>query len=98
VNLDPEKLLMLLTVAMVVIGPQRLPQAARSLGRGLAEVKRYRSLLQSELTSLTGLVDEPHTSVRPVIRGAAARGDVSKAADESSVSPSAPVPEDPSIN
>jgi sec-independent protein translocase protein TatA len=67
VNLDPEKLLMLFAIALVVMGPQRLPQAARGLGRGLAEVKRYRSMLQSEVG---GILDEPRSMVRSAIREA----------------------------
>jgi sec-independent protein translocase protein TatA len=35
----PLELLLILVVALVVLGPQRLPEAARSVGRGMRELK-----------------------------------------------------------
>jgi sec-independent protein translocase protein TatA len=35
----PLELLVILVVALVVLGPQRLPEAARSVGRGMRELK-----------------------------------------------------------
>jgi len=37
--LQPTHLLLLLVVALLVLGPKRLPEAARSLGRGLRDFK-----------------------------------------------------------
>ncbi len=34
------ELIVILVIALIVIGPQKLPELARSLGRGLAEFKR----------------------------------------------------------
>ncbi len=34
------ELMIILVIALVVIGPQKLPDLARSLGKGLAEFKR----------------------------------------------------------
>ncbi|HEY6838978.1 MAG TPA: TatA/E family twin arginine-targeting protein translocase [Geobacteraceae bacterium] len=34
------ELIVILVIALIVIGPQKLPDLARSLGRGLAEFKR----------------------------------------------------------
>lgn len=34
------ELLIIMAIALVVIGPQKLPELARSLGRGLSEFKR----------------------------------------------------------
>jgi sec-independent protein translocase protein TatA len=34
------ELIIILVIALVVIGPQKLPELARSLGKGLAEFKR----------------------------------------------------------
>ncbi len=48
-NLSPEKLLLLLVVALVVLGPNRLPQAARSLGRLVAGLRRMSAGVQSEV-------------------------------------------------
>jgi sec-independent protein translocase protein TatA len=37
--LQPTHLLLLLAVALLVLGPKRLPDAARSLGRGLRDFR-----------------------------------------------------------
>jgi sec-independent protein translocase protein TatA len=34
------ELIIILVIALIVFGPQKLPDLARSLGRGLAELKR----------------------------------------------------------
>ena len=35
----PLEMLVILVVALLVLGPQRLPEAARSVGRGMRELK-----------------------------------------------------------
>lgn len=35
----PLELLVILGIALIVLGPKRLPEAARSLGRGLRELR-----------------------------------------------------------
>lgn len=35
----PLEMLVILVVALVVLGPKRLPEAARSVGRGMRELK-----------------------------------------------------------
>ena len=48
-DLSPEKLLMLAVVALVVLGPERLPAAARTLGRFLGQLRSMSSSFQSEV-------------------------------------------------
>ena len=38
-NIGPMELLIVLIVALIVLGPKRLPDTGRSLGRGLREFK-----------------------------------------------------------
>jgi sec-independent protein translocase protein TatA len=38
-NIGPLELIVVLVIALVVLGPKRLPDAGRSLGRGLREFK-----------------------------------------------------------
>jgi sec-independent protein translocase protein TatA len=38
-NIGPMELIIVLVIALVVLGPKRLPDAGRSLGRGLREFK-----------------------------------------------------------
>jgi sec-independent protein translocase protein TatA len=35
----PLELMLILLVALIVLGPQKLPEAARSVGRGMRELK-----------------------------------------------------------
>jgi TatA/E family protein of Tat protein translocase len=50
------ELLVILGIALLVLGPKRLPEVARSLGRGMAEFRRASSDLRNTLTQA---VEEP---------------------------------------
>ena len=39
-NLGPGELLLILAIALVVLGPKKLPEAGRALGRGMREFKQ----------------------------------------------------------
>ncbi len=39
INVGPMELIIVLVIALIVLGPKRLPEAGRSLGRGLREFK-----------------------------------------------------------
>ncbi len=51
----PLELMVILVVALIVLGPQKLPEAARSVGRGMRELKE----------SLTSDDDEPDSYDEP---------------------------------
>ena len=38
-NIGPTELIVVLAIALILLGPKRLPEAGRSLGRGLREFK-----------------------------------------------------------
>ena len=44
------ELLIILVVALLVLGPRKLPEVARSLGRGMAEFRRASTELRNSLT------------------------------------------------
>lgn len=48
-DLSPEKIFLLGVIALVVLGPNRLPQAARSLGRMMAQLRRMSASFQAEV-------------------------------------------------
>ncbi len=50
-DLSPEKLLLVGVIAMIVLGPERLPHAARTAGRMLAEVRRLSASARNEMTN-----------------------------------------------
>jgi sec-independent protein translocase protein TatA len=39
VNVGPLEILVVLVIALLVLGPQRLPEAARSVGKGVREFR-----------------------------------------------------------
>ena len=56
-NLGPMELLVIVVIALVVLGPQRLPDAMRQVGKGLGEARRWSTQLTSEVQS--AFVPEP---------------------------------------
>jgi sec-independent protein translocase protein TatA len=51
----PLELMVILVIALIVLGPQKLPEAARSVGKGMRELKE----------SLTADDDEPDSYDEP---------------------------------
>jgi Sec-independent protein translocase protein TatA len=49
---SPEKLLVILVVAMVVVGPDKLPRLAAQLGAFWRDLQRWRARLESETKSV----------------------------------------------
>ncbi|MDY0261663.1 twin-arginine translocase TatA/TatE family subunit [Syntrophotalea acetylenica] len=47
-NIGPTELLLILALALIILGPRRLPELARGLGKGLAEFKRATRELHEE--------------------------------------------------
>ena len=43
------ELLLILVIALVILGPEKLPQIARTLGRGLAEIRRATEEVRAEI-------------------------------------------------
>jgi sec-independent protein translocase protein TatB len=59
-SLDPAKLLVVLVIALIVFGPERLPKIARQLGGAWHELQKLREQAESELRSaLPDLSDLP---------------------------------------
>jgi sec-independent protein translocase protein TatB len=55
-NFSPEKIFLVAIIALVVLGPHRLPQAARNLGRFMAQMRHMSSSFQDEVR---GALSEP---------------------------------------
>lgn len=51
-NLAPMEILVVLIVALIVLGPKRLPEAGRQVGRAMAEVRRWSQSMQAEVKSV----------------------------------------------
>lgn len=48
-SIGPAEILVVLVVALIVLGPNRLPDAARSVGKAMAEFRKVTSGLQAEV-------------------------------------------------
>lgn len=95
-NIGPQELLLILLVALLVVGPKRLPELSRTIGKGLREFRKA----QDEVTKTIrlGLDDaEPATRKGPTTPPAAAQesgasqGTASPPKDESSEDESADI-------
>lgn len=56
-NIGPQELLLIFVVALIVVGPHRLPALGRSIGRGLRELRKAQD--EVKRTIQVGLGDEP---------------------------------------
>lgn len=65
------ELIVILVVALLVIGPKKLPDMARALGKGLGEFKRMSSDLQSTITAEADKSEENERRKREERRKAA---------------------------
>ena len=48
-SLGPAEIMVILVIALIVLGPKRLPEAGRQVGKALAEVRRWSSDVKSEI-------------------------------------------------
>lgn len=60
-NIQGSELIFLLLIALVVLGPEKLPDAVRKFGRTYAEFKKVANGFQGELRSV---LDEPMREMR----------------------------------
>lgn len=57
--IQPTHLLFILVVALIVLGPKRLPEVGRSLGRGLRDFRSAMSGVQDEAHQMFNMDPEP---------------------------------------
>jgi sec-independent protein translocase protein TatB len=85
-NVGPEKLMVVLFVALIVLGPDKLPNAARQVGKFLAEFRRISSGFQTELRSAMDITAEsdtgPHQDPVEVAHAAVSARDADDADDD----------------
>jgi sec-independent protein translocase protein TatA len=67
-SLGPAEILVILVVALIVLGPKRLPEAGRQVGKAIAEVRRWTTEVTSEIKSAVD-IEAParSTVVKPVV-------------------------------
>ena len=72
-NIGPLELIVILIVALLVVGPTKLPEVGRSIGRGLREFRKAQDEVQRTLRLSLDDTDEPPS--RPMRSVAQARAD-----------------------
>jgi Tat protein translocase TatB subunit len=87
-NVGPAELMLILVVALLILGPQKLPDAARQLGKAMSEFRRVTSGLQDEMR---GVLDEHFESVDHPPLGSLSGADHADG-DGASTQPSSPPP------
>lgn len=77
-NIGPPELLLVLVIALIVVGPNKLPELARTIGRGLSEFRKVQDevkdmvkfdLSADEVTTPTPVPPGPHRTPRPAPAG-----------------------------
>lgn len=51
-SLGPAEIIVIVVIALIVLGPKRLPDAARQVGKALTEMRRWTRDVQSEVRSV----------------------------------------------
>ncbi len=73
-NIGPEELLLILVIALVILGPQKLPDMARQIGRGLREFRNLSNNARQELLHNVNF-DEPDEDLElPVVPNGKVKG------------------------
>jgi sec-independent protein translocase protein TatA len=61
-NIGPMELVLVLVIALIVLGPRKLPEAGRAVGRGLREFKDSLSGIGDDDDHDVGRLDAKHRS------------------------------------
>jgi sec-independent protein translocase protein TatB len=59
-NIGGGELLVIMLIALIVLGPQRLPDAARQIGKAMADLRRLSTGFQNEVRSALDTADDPN--------------------------------------
>lgn len=79
------ELIIILVIALIVIGPQKLPDLARSLGKGLAEFKRATEDFKQSVEDEVKAADEQERIAREVAAKEAPEPDKAKEAGKDKI-------------
>ena len=61
-SLGPAEILVVLVIALLVFGPNKMPEIARQVGKGFREFRRVQQHLKSELRDVVSEFDSPSTA------------------------------------
>jgi Tat protein translocase TatB subunit len=64
-GVGPEELVLILIIALIVLGPERMPKVARDLGRVVGELRRTSDQLREEFLNADKLLDKAAEAAGP---------------------------------
>jgi Tat protein translocase TatB subunit len=64
-GIGPEELVLLLIIALIVLGPERMPKMARDIGRVVGDLRRTSDELRQEFLNADQLVDKVADAAAP---------------------------------
>ena len=71
-GVGPEELMLVLIVALLVLGPERLPRIARDVGRVVGELRRTSDEFREEFLNADKYLEKPASAPAPVTQAAPA--------------------------
>ncbi len=72
-SLGPAEILVILVVALIFLGPKRLPEAGRQVGKAISEVRRWTTEVTSEIRDAVDVEVPPRSTVtEPTVVSASA--------------------------
>lgn len=86
------ELLVILVVALIVLGPKRLPEVAKALGKGLAEFRKATADLTEELRGAQTMIEREARDAERAQRQRDSRPMPSGVEQRSEAAPVAPAP------
>ncbi|HEX2046513.1 MAG TPA: Sec-independent protein translocase protein TatB [Acidimicrobiales bacterium] len=64
-SLGPAEILVILVVALIVLGPKRLPEAGRQVGKAVAEIRKWSQGFQDEIRQAVDFDPKPPSYPTP---------------------------------
>jgi Tat protein translocase TatB subunit len=95
-NIGPPELLVILLIALIVVGPNRLPELSRTIGRGLREFRKVQDEVKDMVTFDLDAADPPRNGspTSPNVHRTRRSPSIEAASDEAPASGSG-TPDDP---
>jgi sec-independent protein translocase protein TatA len=67
VSLGPAEILVILVIALLVFGPNRLPEIGRQVGKGVREVRKFQQTLRSDFEDVMADDVSDHAEPAPTL-------------------------------
>jgi len=64
-GIGPEELVLILIIALIVLGPERMPKVARDIGRVVGDLRRTSDELREEFLNADKLLDKTADAAAP---------------------------------